>query len=535
MPLKAFEKLAQPSKAAVHTPRRLAAALAADELQAQGSVDRLSYYLVSLDGGGRLIEQVRQARRRVDELLIEQKRSVEHPTTPNKGSGRDLLLQLPSVAPAARLSRHPRRRASSVSVHQQDSVSTTTSAQTYGEAIENMAGQPYEQVIATHPIFRQAMTAALSEPLPRFLVERFCGSGSAAAGMGVAKSTRPSVESDASAPRHTHEDVNGAPDVHSTHRAPPSGADALIWRLLDLTSAPGEVGRAVWAWMSASQPRTHAPRSDKLDSESDRRALTCGMQLESLRATVPSPPAGRVAEEAEARVVATPRAEQPNGRRTSSGEMVSHEGGSCDQPATRRSHVSFSGRARVAFAAEPSNDASPPSGPPAAKPRKLMRASSTSSRSFMVASNRALARMPWEMQYRTHAQLPSRETTLEEVLLHPERFTGVHPKQGGLGAHGESAFLLCALMNRVEHRILMHFLLSHYSGPANTTVPDSTAASVRRSSVLDDGDSSATLRKLVCAAYEGVSGARGRNRRLPSIICPNHSSGAGPSHARSLP
>ena len=53
MPLTPFAKLAQPGKAAEHSPRRLAAALAADEIQAQGSVDRLTYYLVSLDGGGR--------------------------------------------------------------------------------------------------------------------------------------------------------------------------------------------------------------------------------------------------------------------------------------------------------------------------------------------------------------------------------------------------------------------------------------------------------------------------------------------------
>lgn len=49
---------------------RLAAALQADQEQALGNSSRLVYYLVSLDGGGRLIELVQQAREQVDDELV---------------------------------------------------------------------------------------------------------------------------------------------------------------------------------------------------------------------------------------------------------------------------------------------------------------------------------------------------------------------------------------------------------------------------------------------------------------------------------
>jgi hypothetical protein len=49
---------------------RLAAALKADHEQALGKSSRLVYHLVSLDGGGRLIEHVQNAREQVDDLLI---------------------------------------------------------------------------------------------------------------------------------------------------------------------------------------------------------------------------------------------------------------------------------------------------------------------------------------------------------------------------------------------------------------------------------------------------------------------------------
>ena len=45
-----------------------------------------------------------------------------------------------------------------------------------------------------------------------------------------------------------------------------------------------------------------------------------------------------------------------------------------------------------------------------------------------------------------------------------DSFKGIEPWMGGLGAHGETAFLLCALKNEIEHRILMRFLIDHYWG-----------------------------------------------------------------------
>lgn len=68
---------------------------------------------------------------------------------------------------------------------------------------------------------------------------------------------------------------------------------------------------------------------------------------------------------------------------------------------------------------------------------------------------------PWEVGFRQ----PDESTTIEDILLRAEEYRGhALGQQTGLGSHGESAFLLCALKNQPEHRILMRFLLAHYEG-----------------------------------------------------------------------
>ena len=134
---------------------------------------------------------------------------------------------------------------------------------------------------------------------------------------------------------------------------------------------------------------------------------------------------------------------------------------------------------------------------------QLLRRDSGSQR-FRIAATHMFNDLPWEAPTRRKARLPDRNTTLEDVLIRreaphplhswphlprsplispdlpsspqissasaashsPEQFRGVDPKQGGLGAHGETAFLLCALKNQTEHRILVRFLLEHYLSDA---------------------------------------------------------------------
>ena len=50
---------------------RLAAARNADGEQALGKASRLVYYLISVDGTGRLIELVQKAREQVDDTLVQ--------------------------------------------------------------------------------------------------------------------------------------------------------------------------------------------------------------------------------------------------------------------------------------------------------------------------------------------------------------------------------------------------------------------------------------------------------------------------------
>ena len=55
---------------------------------------------------------------------------------------------------------------------------------------------------------------------------------------------------------------------------------------------------------------------------------------------------------------------------------------------------------------------------------------------------------------------------MEDVILTPELFNGDGGAQGGHGAHGETAFLLCALKGDELHRVVMLFLVEHYARKA---------------------------------------------------------------------
>ena len=108
-----------------------------------------------------------------------------------------------------------------------------------------------------------------------------------------------------------------------------------------------------------------------------------------------------------------------------------------------------------------------------------------------------------------HARLSDDGTTIEHVLLHAEKYKGEREAQGGLGAHGETPFLLCALKNHLEHRLLMRFLLAHYASPEVSHGATSRRSAVGPGTTDADGpvpglSGAKKLRKLVCAAYEGA-------------------------------
>ena len=165
---------------------RLAAALQADQEQALGNSSRLVYYLVSLDGGGRLIELVQQAREQVDDELV-RKLVQTHDPDNSAGSNKSdsafyrRLSRLSDVegANSALPHRLQRRGSSHMSNLRRrfrkvvDFRRVIASTGGYAEAVAQMEGRPYEEVVASHEIFVRCMREALRERLPASLVARF--------------------------------------------------------------------------------------------------------------------------------------------------------------------------------------------------------------------------------------------------------------------------------------------------------------------------------------------------------------------------
>lgn len=292
-PLDTFAVQTQPGKSNNKKPNRLAAAITADHLQAQGSSDRLTYHLVSVDGGGRLIEAVQEAKRKVDEQLImeiRQQRAPQHAHQPTT------LPEVPAVEASPR-----RRRASTIApAGMVDAVSTTTSSHSYHASVqEAMQGEPYEVVVAAHPLFTAHMREVLREPLghtPRGaeIVGRFrtpMAAGALARG-GASAGRVQSGGADAQPHERRLFELRSGKKHFSLNlesalvEDKPYGTVAPLWRILEAVDAvlrvlsyavglPWQLGACVCAWCVCEA----APRRRRLSSGKPMDVEADGTQL----------------------------------------------------------------------------------------------------------------------------------------------------------------------------------------------------------------------------------------------------------------
>jgi hypothetical protein len=479
------------------TPRRLAAAYAANSLQAEGANSRLTYSLVSLDGKGRLIEVAEEAKKAVDRELVSKlakKPGFELSKVLNRrihamnggvhshagATGRPSRSSLGGMC-AGRESMiadaHPatRRRAASVAPLAQEVDVHRVVVQTsdYESAVAAMENQPYEEVVASHPVFVSAMREALSAPLDPKLVEMFtsqepprsqvnrgvrssCKSGKAHAADGSGQAVEPMGT--ASSVRGCQTGCRGVAMQHRILEE--SGmADTTYGRFLRALEVPLDLFRSLHNHKTTDKTPPPPPRPTVTAGAGQ---LVGGVELGGIASRGGDPSASAADGSCAPRRASS--VSRPSAR-TASFVDVDGGGGPSSSPSSPKHRASNRSSSPSTQAAEwqRMSDSGESTPPPSVLKRVLSRQKSRGGlQLFLRSSRQMLSMLPFEAKFRGDAKHPDSSTTLEELLLTPEKFSGVRANQGGLGAHGETAFLLCALKNGQMHRVIMLFLLTQY-------------------------------------------------------------------------
>ena len=314
-------------------------------------------------------------------------------------------------------------------------------------------GRSYAEVVATDDDFVREMSKVLEAKLPDDILARYNGRGPPASTPSNEPGTRPREQgapgSRGDAPAggrsggDAHHAASGGDAGGVLAREPPPESNAMLWRLLWATDAcahlPGQLLHSLRAIVERRCLQS-AGTSD-LAAAAAASVRRTGGSMGVVQGGVESTSShkGTLVEMSGGGAPATrQKALGARGRSLShapSAVQSTEEGGAA------------AGGGGGAVGRLPSTSAPPP------QPARLSRTSnigSTRRSSRAVSKFRAVAKqvlriIPWDAKYKSVACPPDETTTVEDVILTPELFNGDGGAQGGHGAHGETAFLLCAL------------------------------------------------------------------------------------------
>ena len=255
----------------------------------------------------------------------------------------------------------------------------------------------------------------------------------------------------------------------------PEGTEAPFWRVMDVLGhtahAPAMLLRIMGALCQPISNRLQAPIHDVASSEKGPVQVEedASSQSSSSKSTI-SPKRARWSPTASSRPSA--RAAVASSAVGVGGEAVASSRKSDGKQLESHTLIHYGEETSESGHAHTSKGSASESGllssaPPPLPVRGLSRVVSglshtQSVHSLQLSATALFNALPVALDLTAAAVHPTTSTTLEDILLDPTRYKGAHKGQGGLGAHGENAFLLCALKNEVEHRIFIRFLVSHY-------------------------------------------------------------------------
>ena len=552
-PIRSFERIGATSKGPGKESesargRRLTAALARDDEQVFSADNRLTYSIVALDGTGVLLEAARAAKAVVDDKLMRKYAGPPQWSAPPANNDHEATSAPSAPAAAAAAS----SSASSGDVLARRRLSTTVAplppsnpqeprrehrernppqghACSFKELVMKHEGRSYAEVVATDDDFVREMSKVLEAKLPDDILARYNGRGPPASTPSNEPGTRPREQG---APGSRGGDAGGRSGGDAHHaasggdaggvlaREPPPESNAMLWRLLWATDAcahlPGQLLHSLRAIVERRCLQS-AGTSD-LAAAAATSVRRTGGSMGVVQGGVESTCSHK------GTLVEMSGGGAPATRQKALGARVRSLSHAPSAVQSTEEGGGGGGGGGGAVGRLPSTSDPPP--PPARLSRTSTigstRRSSRAVSKFRAVAKQVLRIIPWDAKYKSVACPPDETTTVEDVILTPELFNGDGGAQGGHGAHGETAFLLCALKGDELHRVVMLFLVEHYARKAR-------AAAVRE----DAGD--APPPSPGAAAAAAVAERTGQVGSPPGeASAPGDGGGASPSAAATV-